>query len=516
MKRLFLFLGIITTLVSCSVDNVDYDVNNAHSNKLSTSNQYSISEEEALANLYAFMGQGGNSRSSDSRVVQTILPVKYSQLGSRAVEGIDCDNLLYVANFENEEGYAILAGDTRIEDEVIAIIDEGTLEPNVLNNFIIEWEPNERTYYDEFPMTGPGFFTTPETGDEVFMNPNTVNLYDEEVQDTLVGNFVYETDTIGSRSLSNEIEPNNGLSENIMLPLCATYAVRSVIFNPNPRDDGEEGGGGDGDGDNNGGDVTETVTISSGWQVTSQVAPLLHEMRGWWQGAPFNSLYKTVTHFPLFWKTKQASAGCFPLAIAKIITHFEYPANRRFNNTIIDFDALKEDRYSEDGRNAASNLLKGISDECDCLYFYSGTFTFPCKAENFLSDIGYSNVERYNYGFDRSKDMLDEGKPIIIMSIPNINLKKSHAWNIDGYKIYERTTTTEVYINNTLHSSTTYTETQKLVHCNFGWSTEASGYYASGVFDLGNPNANVEPDPGSETDRDTNFNNFLKIITYNL
>ena len=45
-----------------------------------------------------------------------------------------------------------------------------------------------------YPTTGPGFLTTPETGDEIFMNPNTVSMYVESEQDTLVGNLVLDED----------------------------------------------------------------------------------------------------------------------------------------------------------------------------------------------------------------------------------------------------------------------------------------------------------------------------------
>ena len=89
MKRvIILFVGTFT-LFSCSVDEVGLEVSDNATPNSAISSQYSISEEEALANLYAFMGEGGDSRSSDNRIVSTVLPVKYGNLGTRAVDGID-------------------------------------------------------------------------------------------------------------------------------------------------------------------------------------------------------------------------------------------------------------------------------------------------------------------------------------------------------------------------------------------------------------------------------------------
>ena len=506
MKRvIILFVGTFT-LFSCSNDEVGYEVSDNATQDSAISSQYSISEEEALANLYAFMGEGGDSRSSDNRVVSTVLPVKYGNLGTRAIDGIDCENLLYIANFENEAGYAVLAGDTRIEDEVIAIIDEGSLEPEVLNH-LVEFEPNERTYYDEYPMTGPSFYTTPETGNQLILNPNTADLYIAEEQDTLVGNFTLEEDSIGSRSYSDNISSLDYNAEHFALSLTTSYAMRELIeFDPNPRDDGDD--------DN---DHTRIVTTTSSWQTPIQVLPILDKFKYWGQSEPFNNLYIYVYHPIKFWlEPKRAAAGCFPLAIAKLMTHYEIPFYKSLGITI-DYAPLKtSDRayLSDTGSFMAEYLLVGISLDCDSWTLWGGTFTFPHKAEAFMSSIGFNSVERRQYDFDNIQDMLDDGRPIIVMSIPRWHPFESHAWNIDGYKIRQRTTTIETYINDVLHSTETKTESKKMVHCDFGWHGVANGYYVSGVFDLDDPN--IEHDPYGETDSNLYYKWYLRFIYYDI
>ena len=499
MKRvLILFVGAFT-LFSCGVDEVGLEVSDNATPNSAISSQYSISEEEALANLYAFMGEGGDSRSSDNRVVSTVLPVKYGDLGTRAVDGIDCENLLYIANFENEAGYAILAGDTRIEDEVIAIIDEGSLEPELLNH-LVEWEPNGRTYYEEFPMTGPGFFTLPETGDELYINPNTVDFYDTETQDYLVGNYDASEYTIVTRSLTNPEGSNEGTNETFMLDMCISYAMRGLIdFDPNPRDDGD-------------GDEYDYVITYSDWETTSIVEPLLVDFVYWKQESPFNDFYPYRFRPWIKEMFRRAPAGCFPLALAKILTYNEHPYPQYCHGNFISWPLLKAGYETELGSEQVAILLKWISEQCNSLYFYEGTFTIPLLAALFLFENDYDDVNLRDYSFNTVKTMIDNDKPVAICAVPGVNIFSSHAWNIDGYKTKVRTETIEKYLGRELISTTTETHTFKMVHCDLGWEGQHNGYYASGMFrsdmaeyDYSYINPNV-----------FNYNGYTRIITYEL
>ena len=40
----------------------------------------------------------------------------------------NANNILYVANFSDNKGFAILAGDDRIQEKVIAVADKGSAE----------------------------------------------------------------------------------------------------------------------------------------------------------------------------------------------------------------------------------------------------------------------------------------------------------------------------------------------------------------------------------------------------
>ncbi len=192
--------------------------------------------------------------------------------------------------------------------------------------------------------------------------------------------------------------------------------------------------------------------------------------------------------------------------------YFKYPQPYTVQGVTIDWNAIKYPLVYEAGRISAAKLLRHIGLECNSIYFYNGTFTFPSFVIPFMESIGYNNSNKYNYSFDRVKTMLDNGSPIIIFSVPGINIINSHCWNIDGYKIKERTVTTKVYENNVLVDTFTNTQTSSMVHCDFGWEGNCNGYYVSGLFKLGDPS--VEKDPGTVHGGKTYFNNYLKIITY--
>lgn len=108
--------------------------------------------------------------------------------------------------------------------------------------------------------------------------------------------------------------------------------------------------------------------------------------------------------------------------------------------------------------------------------------------------------------------MVDNNKPLIIYALPGIDITSAHSWNIDGYKIKERTVVKSRYYEGEFLSSTELTDSVQMVHCDFGWGGKCNGYYVSGVFKLNDPN--IEFDPGSEKDYSTNYNSLIRLITY--
>lgn len=187
----------------------------------SGTNPYRISEEEALANLDAFFAanSGGNTRTSASAPrVKNLIGIRNYDEATRG-EAEDTTTLLYVANFENQQGFALLAADKRVDTPVIGVSEQGEISEDAIARY--EATYGQRQLYKGFPLDGPGFFTdtVPGGGTETFINPNTVDFYIEEEGEYLIGDF----DTSGYEPLNtmnSSTTPNDELE---------TYIVGSSI-----------------------------------------------------------------------------------------------------------------------------------------------------------------------------------------------------------------------------------------------------------------------------------------------
>ncbi len=531
MNKLALAALCAILLASCQDNNIlqsPTDSPDIESTK--NRSQYAITPDSALAYLDAFMNTTPSlSRSGAKKTVSSISPIRYKNSSRSNYDDLDCENLVYVANFDDEQGYAILAADTRIDEKVIAVTDEGSLDDATVYS-AMELANSERAILEEYPISGPGFFTLPEYGDELFMNPNTVSLYDETVGDTLVGNFSLDNigaeDESGTPIADSQDDNSECVPEILTSSLCTEYAIAQIKeYNEelDSQTDNEEIL----DTDNEDAIVTETKTSSaktktettySNWTTKKITSNILSNYCYWHQHSPFNDSYPKRRRYLIFGHKKKAPAGCFPLAIAKILTHFEYPSVYMVNDHIINWKGLKSSCSKGNAgidKKSAAALLRSISNSCDSWYFYAGTFTFPHKATSFMRHIGLSNAHSHGYSFNRVTDMIDEGKPLLIYSVPGINVLKSHCWNIDGYKVKERTVYTKKYRGKTLISSSSKTETCNMVHCDFGWQGNCNGYYVSGVFKLNRSNRDREPDDPFDKGDNVHYNHLLKVITYN-
>ena len=212
---------------------------------------------------------------------------------------------------------------------------------------------------------------------------------------------------------------------------------------------------------------------------------------------------------------RKAPVGCFPLAITKIMAHYQFPSVYYAEGSMVMWYKISPDIAPNDTIIAA-RVLYSVAKGCDSWFFEQGTFTFPWEATSFMRSIGFKNVDIKYYSFDVVKTQLDRGRPLLFYAMPNVKIQESHCWNIDGYYEKERVKTTKEYKNGNLARTETETGRCKMVHCDFGWQTKCNGYYVSGVFKL--DDSRVEHDPDTYWSGDTNYNNWLinRLITYEI
>lgn len=453
-------------------------------------NSHAISVEEALANLESFF-QDKQTRSNVSLPkVDDVLTMQIENGHTRAA---DLSNVMYIANFSDDKGFAILAADKRVSEKVIAIIDNGNLTQGDVDA-VASLLLNKEDYVDpRYPTTGKGLFSMADYPDEVFLNPNTFSTYDEAQDDYWVGNFLEDDDEPTTRAIAN----TEGQMEGFALLRCGNYVMDELARYE--------------DGSNVSIPEHSTKTTYSQWVDVQRTENILSAYKRWNQDSPFNDLYPTRRRVILFGKKRKAPAGCFPLSVAKVMTHFRYPKSFSYGNCTVDWDAMNN-VYMPLGKQSAAVLLKGIAEGCNSMYFYQGTFTFPSKASSFLERMGYNDVKRLNYRYDRVTSMINNGCPVIIYAIPGIRLWYSHAWVIDGYKIKVRQRITQHFRRGYLTNTVSEPDTCRMVHCDFGWGGKCNGYYVDGVFKL-NSSKN-EYDNKWDKQENVNYNKHIRIITY--
>lgn len=111
-------------LVSCSAD-----VEPSIKDKETVSTKiFKISEEEAVRRLEKVLQVFDTSTRTGRRTIKEIIPRLNSKTRTYTAESLD--TLMYVVNFDDNNGYAVVAADERINDFVLALIDTGNYEPS--------------------------------------------------------------------------------------------------------------------------------------------------------------------------------------------------------------------------------------------------------------------------------------------------------------------------------------------------------------------------------------------------
>jgi len=119
-----------------------------------------------------------------------------------------------------------------------------------------------------------------------------------------------------------------------------------------------------------------------------------------------------------------------------------------------------------------------------------------------------------DYSYDRIRQAVGNNWPVYVggyrdclFGIDWLFPSGGHAWVIDGLLTRERKVTVRVFGGTTSTKAASarkgknsssvveylYTESQKFVHCNWGWNSYRNGWYADGVFDTYRGPASMNP-----------------------
>lgn len=481
-----IILSILLSTVSC-YNKEDIE---EHKEQNPILNTHEITASEAIEKLEDFLvALDSETKSGYSRSIESVSTINMAETGVKAVmDSLDCSSLVHLVNFSQNRGYAILAADDRIDIDVLAFTDSCSLTHQ-------ELEHTFDKVLEEVIIVGANNSGQIDT-------MGVINQMDINPDNTQIAN-----------TLPTENTHEYKATEELVNSLVLRYALEGVVNANNHRFETEIGdmvvvGDTGSEGFTN--DNPETITVvevSRRKTYNIIVPPMLEEMKMWSQDSPFNNRY------PNKLSGEKCDAGCFPLAISKIMTYFEHPNVLIYNGLQVDWYQLK---YYLDS-NSAAVLLDMIADNCGALYFEEGTFVFPCAAKCFLAKY-YQNVKLQNYESDVVCNSIQSGCPIIISAIPKEttlieDLFKGHAWTLDGMLTCKTTITNEYYQNGEYLRRSNYSETHNYYHCNFGWEDLYCGYYPDGVFDNTNESV-IFDNPNAQRPNEHKYCRFLSIITY--
>ncbi len=480
MRKLLSLFAFLALFASCITDNSDTLSGTADEAAV---NPLVVPVDEALSGMYAFMDEvyGPETRSGGRRAV-SVETVRASDLGisTRADDPMDVDERAYVVNFGDDEGFALLGANIYMPS-IICITEAGSL---TMEELLAEPEPESETravsgqlkwmsYQDihNFNYASGTVNPAPYLYNDYCMDWDADDVKTEDTGDYLI---YAQTDLFVKKSLHQ-------------------YIVKEL--DPVPP--------------------TPTVTVVYGaWTVpkSGKIGPLLNTQ--WNQGSPFN------TYTPIK-GSDHAPAGCVSIALAQIIACIGQPAPSTFNRygavtstwaelRNYDYTLTSTDvDYNKRIENDAARIVRHVGHNVSMDYGAGGSAAANGAAKKYLKDLGYSNVhKKKGYKADVINDMLSKSRPVYIAATRSGG--HAHAWVIDGSATLTRTKRT--FINGVL--SNTSTQSQFMLHCNYGWAGNADGYYIAKMFDPSVGALATEDGNSSGTSSTGHYNDAYRIIKY--
>ncbi|MDR0892099.1 MAG: C10 family peptidase [Mediterranea sp.] len=421
-----------------------------------------VDEATNLANdAISVFGQGTATRGKAKQAIVSVSAItvgEHVSTPTRASETASFpDTVAYAFNYANG-GYAIIAADKRITPSILAYADTGSSDTD---------------------------------------NPG-------------VALFLQNLKSYALKSISDFQQKKDSLTNSVVSKICPT--TRTDTLSGDDYDiNVTQGWGQAKKPDIPAGDDSsrEKTTVSEGDYTSIEgVHPLLPVE--WGQYFPFNELVKYNNCLD-----GTAPTGCVPLAIAQIMTYWQYPNSvdghtmhwpilrhytarpNAYHNvsgkdsipaTLADISGAECSVFAYDSSNLLEILGRHfkVHYACGDTEFYTGNIPLLI---NYLDTLGYSLTLSSNYNYLNVKASLNNGCPVFIGGENDLDepFHYGHAWVIDGYQRLQKAIYTRVEVWNGGHkifdqTTTTYTYGNYLHH-NWGWYGDSNGYYAEGVFD---------------------------------
>lgn len=137
MKKTFFIILSFAIAISCSETlRPDFDNIGINQQQEISAPDYHIGLETALESLDEFFDamDGTKSTSDRIRIADVIRLGRQPGTTVKSTESTDTSTILYVVNFEDDAGYAVLAADSRLPVDIYAVTEKGRADRNDLSS----------------------------------------------------------------------------------------------------------------------------------------------------------------------------------------------------------------------------------------------------------------------------------------------------------------------------------------------------------------------------------------------
>lgn len=483
-------LSVIVTVMACTRD---YDAAATCDESQSTKTHHrtaTIPLETALSELDAaldaiYPSTRGVARKTYSRENVSVC----GGISTRSDSAADLpDTIVYVVNFDNSEGFAVLGAQEGMTP-VYAITDNGGLDAGELDPFIM-------SEYYALQSMDIDFDAIDEAQDNICDCGYEGDDEDHEcLDDDEVDDIIVDDEDIHKHLLGNSIATD-------MLILDRGFDQRyNIYIDPNDQLPPNK-------------TVDHRVSTTT-WQRDRYADPLLKT--NWHQGAPFNNL------------CNGCPAGCVVIAVAQIMAYHEVTKDGEliFFGRPCSWDSIKSDldgnSPTRDCNRQKALMCKdlGLERNCNVSYDTDGSGARATGAKRTLKNYGFQNVTKRT-GFGRKNQnravaMILAGKPVYLGARGG---GSGHAFVLDGFvERYREKVDSTFYTDGTYHVDTWHSSKQYMLHINWGWGGTHNGYFVlSDKFDTDNRYMKWDSD---NVERDTigshhKYTWHFRMITYDI
>lgn len=366
------FLGVVVIFVACLAISCVTENTLPQNLKMHVEADSTIPVEQAIESLNGFLIRHNQETKAMGIGVSDVVVVSSQNITRSNGESLPAiDSLLYLVNFENDSGYAILSADERIGAPIIAVTETGSIDAQAFN--LNNRDLGTGTSTDDFSLGLP--IGNPDPSDTSIGGSQIVNDMIVEFVNGRVGdgyNYVGDDD---------DTPPASTVNSYLVDPMLTTiWGQRSPYNLKCPFENGVQCPAG-------------CVAIALG---------------------------QVIAHFEA---DRTDVSKEYDWQVIKSVGKME------------DWQAIKNGvkSYSNAQTDEVSTFIRDIGDMC-CMDYDDGSSTsLPWKIDNCLQNFGFKESDLYwFYDSESIIESLWDSNPVII-SGARTDCTGGHTWVIDGY-----------------------------------------------------------------------------------